>query len=119
MSEAAQALQTQEEKYQGRLENNQARLEHEKERRLSVEREMEMMRLELKELRESQREEERRISDESRLLYAEAFGSINLGPAKSDSEVHKIGSLDSSHTHLEKQLFELTDLLEEKNKIIR
>ena len=48
---------------------------------------MEMMRLELKELRESQREEERRISDESRLLYAEAFGSINLGPAKSDSEV--------------------------------
>ena len=48
---------------------------------------MEMMRLELKELRESQREEERRISDESRLLYAEAFGSINLGSAKSDSEV--------------------------------
>ena len=118
LSEAAQALQTQEEKYQGRLENNQARLEHEKERRLSVEREMEMMRLELKELRESQREEERRISDESRLLYAEAFGSINLGPAKSDSEVHKIGSLDTSNNQLEKQLFELTDLLEEKNKII-
>ena len=100
-----------------------------------MEREMEMMRLELKELRESQREEERRISDESRLLYAEAFGSINLGSAKSDSEVsvatcsqtcvhllifqvHKIGSLDSSHAQLEKQLFELTDLLEEKNKII-
>ena len=50
---------------------------------------MEMMRQELKELRESQREEERRISDESRLLYAEAFGSFNLGlgGAKSDSEV--------------------------------
>ena len=45
-----------------------------------------MMRLELRELRESQREEERRISDESRLLYAEAFGSINLGSAKSDSD---------------------------------
>ena len=48
---------------------------------------METMRQELRELRESQREEERRISDESRLLYAEAFGSFNLGPAKSDSEV--------------------------------
>ena len=48
-----------------------------------------MMRLELRELRESQREEERRISDESKLLYAEAFGSFNLGlgSAKSDSEV--------------------------------
>ena len=47
------------------------------------------MRLELRELRESQREEERRISDESKLLYAEAFGSFNLGlgSAKSDSEV--------------------------------
>lgn len=33
-------------------------------------------------------------------------------------QVHKIGSLDSSHAQLEKQLFELTDLLEEKNKII-
>ena len=50
-----------------------------------------MAKMELKELRESQREEERKISDESKLLYAEAFGSINLGlglcSAKSDSEV--------------------------------
>ena len=53
---------------------------------------MEVMRLELRELRESQREEERRISDESRLLYAEAFGSINLGSAKSDSEVSAVFS---------------------------
>ena len=57
------------------------------------------MRLELRELRESQREEERRISDESRLLYAEAFGlgSINLGSAKSDSEV-SAGSLTNNLT---------------------
>ena len=58
---------------------------------------METMRLELRDLRESQREEERRISDESRLLYAEAFGlgSINLGSAKSDSEV-SAGSLTNN-----------------------
>ena len=42
--------------------------------------------------REEEREEERRISDESRLLYAEAFGSISFGvgaSAKSDSEVRR------------------------------
>ena len=92
---------SQEEKYKERQENSQARLEHERQRRLTVERELEMMRLELKEFRESQREEERRISDESRLLYAEAFGSINLGlgGAKSDSEVC-VESLDIQYDWL-------------------
>ena len=74
LSEAAEALQKQvglifycsflerftrfqEEKYKDRLENSQSRLDHEKVRRLSVERELEMAKMELKELRESQREE--------------------------------------------------------------
>ena len=68
-----------------------SRLDHERERRVTIEKDSEVLRLELREMRESQREEERRISDESRLLYAEAFGSINLGigsGAKSDSEVY-------------------------------
>ena len=46
----------------------------------------------MRECREEEREEERRISDESRLLYAEAFGSISFGvgaSAKSDSEVRR------------------------------
>ena len=75
------------------MNNLKSRLDNERERRVAAEQESEAVRWELRELREGRREEERRITDESRLLYAEAFGSINLGlgsSAKSDSEV-KIG----------------------------
>ena len=60
---------------------------------MTAERDSETLRQEVTELRETQREEEKRISDESRFLYAEAFGSINLGlgsSAKSDSEVEEM-----------------------------
>ena len=60
---------------------------------MTAERDSEILRQEVTELRETQREEEKRISDESRFLYAEAFGSINLGlgsSAKSDSEVEEM-----------------------------
>ena len=60
---------------------------------MTAERDSETLRQEVTELRETQREEEKRISDESRVLYAEAFGSINLGlgsSAKSDSEVEEM-----------------------------
>ena len=51
------------------------------------------MRQELREWRERDEERDRRISDESKLLYAEAFGSSILGLGnitKSDSEVLKV-----------------------------
>ena len=57
---------------------------------MEAERDSESLKHEVSELRENQKGEEKRISDESRFLYAEAFGSINLGiggSAKSDSEV--------------------------------
>merc|ERR1712136_169660 len=63
------------------------------------------------EIRE-QREGERRISDESKLLYAEAFGSINLGDGT------KTDGVDQRQTEWEKQAIELTDMVAEKNKII-
>ena len=83
---------TQELKHKERLENLQSRLENERERRMEAERDSESLKHEMSVLRENQKGEEKRISDESRFLYAEAFGSINLGiggSAKSDSEVFK------------------------------
>ena len=91
LTEAAQALQSQEDKHKERIENFKSRLDHERERRLNVEKDNDNLRQELRDARENIRDEERRISDESRLLYAEAFGSFNLGigaSAKSDSEVN-------------------------------
>ena len=90
LSDAAEALQNQELKHKERLENLQSRLENERDRRMEAERDSEALKHEVSELRENQKGEEKRISDESRFLYAEAFGSINLGiggSAKSDSEV--------------------------------
>ena len=81
---------TQELKHKERLDNLQSRLENERDRRMEAERDSEALKHEVSELRENQKGEEKRISDESRFLYAEAFGSINLGiggSAKSDSEV--------------------------------
>ena len=81
---------TQELKHKERQDNLQSRLENERDRRMEAERDSEDLKHEVSELRENQKGEEKRISDESRFLYAEAFGSINLGiggSAKSDSEV--------------------------------
>ena len=103
LSEAAEALQSQEEKFKQRTDNYQNRLDNERERRVTAEKEIELLRMELRDAREVQREEERRISDESRLLYAEAFGSINLGlgaTAKSDSEVFILTSCITNCNYL-------------------
>ena len=57
---------------------------------MEAERDSESWKHEVSVLRENHKGEEKRISDESRFLYAEAFGSINLGiggSTKSDSEV--------------------------------
>lgn len=75
-----------------------SRLDHENKRRTEAEAECEGLRQELREWRERDEERDRRISDESKLLYAEAFGSINLGLGnitKSDSEVMEVIVQDS------------------------
>jgi len=115
LSQAAQALQSQEEKYKARIDNLNARLGHEKERRVSAEKEVEEVKMEVKDLRE-QKDGERRISDESKLLYAEAFGSINLGLGRSDNDATKNDNMEQSEW--EKQTYELTDMVAEKNKVI-
>ena len=87
-------------KHKERQENLQSRLEIERDRRMEAERDSESWKHEVSVLRENHKGEEKRISDESRFLYAEAFGSINLGiggSAKSDSEVSCQKSNFSSH----------------------
>eukprot|EP00092_Neocalanus_flemingeri_P001125 GFUD01001199.1.p1 GENE.GFUD01001199.1~~GFUD01001199.1.p1 ORF type:complete len:1705 (-),score=626.81 GFUD01001199.1:124-5238(-) len=115
LSQAAQALQSQEEKYKARIDNLNARLGHEKERRVTAEKEAEEVRMEVKDLRD-QKDGERRISDESKLLYAEAFGSINLGLGRSENDVTKNDNMEQNEW--EKQTYELTDMVAEKNKVI-
>jgi len=115
LSQAAQALQSQEEKYKARIGNLNARLEHEKERRVTAEKESEEVRMEVKDLRD-QKDGERRISDESKLLYAEAFGSINLGLGRCDNDATKNENIEIAEW--EKQTHELTDMVVEKNKVI-
>jgi len=115
LSQAAQALQSQEEKYKARIDNLNARLGHEKDRRVNAEKEVEEARMEVKDLRD-QKDGERRISDESKLLYAEAFGSINLGLGRSDPDGSKTDNMEQ--TEWEKQAYELTDMVAEKNKVI-
>merc|ERR1719319_238561 len=75
LSEAARALQVQEERCRGRVEQVQEQLRGEVEGRREAE--VEAVRME----REVQRREEGegKLSDQSKLLYSEAFGSINLG----------------------------------------
>ena len=83
----------QEDKHRERLDNIKSRLDHENKRRIEAEGECEGLRHELREWRERDEERDRRISDESKLLYAEAFGSSILGLGnitKSDSEVLKV-----------------------------
>ena len=71
--------------------------------------EVEAMRLEREATLAREEMNRTKISDQSKLLYAEAFGSINLGKETGDADVEDL-------EELKKQAGELTEQLAEKDK---
>ena len=94
LSEAARALQPQEEKQTERTTSLQQQLAEEQVKRKGAEESSKKLMLEVEAMKLEReatiaREEMNRtkISDQSKLLYAEAFGSINLGKEVGDADV--------------------------------
>merc|ERR1719391_1430491 len=71
--------------------------------------EVEAMRLEREATLAREEMNRTKISDQSKLLYAEAFGSINLGKETGDADVENL-------EELKKQAGELTEQMAEKDK---
>ena len=83
LSEAARALQSQEEKQKERMTSLQQQLAEEQKLMLEVE----ATKLEREATIAREEMNRTKISDQSKLLYAEAFGSINLGKEVGDADV--------------------------------
>jgi len=109
LAQAEAAFQKQELKFVAKLEKVEKQVEEEKKKRTEAEK-FERLASEARDLLDVTREIKTKVSDESRVLYSEAFGSMSFAHRSEDCQMEQMDLL--------KQQQEMNTIIDEKNGLI-